>query len=241
MTGGLIFFLVLTIIYFTIKYYVTTPSTTNLISGAYYLLVIGFMFYVNSNTIKATCGTQNTGTALLYTLVPWFLLFGVLNILLIMFPGWKQPFSNTFGYLATRIAGVRDLLMNDILKSPSSGSGIAKTVNNIYSDPSLFINEMTPTNFDTFWSKMTPLFKTGIPPATKQALYNMVRLKDIVSEAIWFLLGGVYTIMVSSNAILASQCNTSAAKMKQRRAAYEQQVAKEESEKPKQKTYTVRD
>jgi hypothetical protein len=67
MTGGLIFFLVLTIIYFTIKYYVTTPSTTNLISGAYYLLVIGFMFYVNSNTIKATCGTQNTGTALLYT------------------------------------------------------------------------------------------------------------------------------------------------------------------------------
>ena len=35
-------------------------------------------------------------------LATFILIFGILNVMLIIFPGWKSPFANTFGYLAIR-------------------------------------------------------------------------------------------------------------------------------------------
>ena len=54
------------------------------------------------------------GSTMINTIIPWVFIFGVINLILIIFPGWLSPFANTFGYLAMKIFGLNDLL-NSIL------------------------------------------------------------------------------------------------------------------------------
>ena len=44
------------------------------------------------------------------TIIPWVLIFGVINIILIIFPGWISPFANTFGYGVMNLLGLKQLL-----------------------------------------------------------------------------------------------------------------------------------
>ena len=39
------------------------------------------------------------------TIVPWVLIFGMVVVMLNVYPGWISPFSNTFGYGLTKLAG----------------------------------------------------------------------------------------------------------------------------------------
>ena len=120
------------------------------------------------------------------TLFPWIFIFGSLFVLLMIFPGWKSPFSNTFGYLLAKISGIQSLF-NKMLVPESSN----KTIAQVYEDNSLIINEVTPSNFNDFWLNFS---KNGFfnkeANKFKNQLYNLVNLKDIVSETIWYLLTG---------------------------------------------------
>ena len=51
---------------------------------------------------------RNTDKAILYTLFPNVLIFGLLIAILIGFPGWKAPFSNTLGFVAAKGSGIKD-------------------------------------------------------------------------------------------------------------------------------------
>ena len=64
---------------------------------------------------KDICGFDQEKTALIATVLPWFLVLGVLKAALIVFPGWLTPFSNTFGYMF--VSAVTDLkdVFNNIL------------------------------------------------------------------------------------------------------------------------------
>ena len=50
------------------------------------------------NLTQVLCGSSQTKTAILFTFLPWLLVFGGLNIALLLFPSWLMPFSNTIGY-----------------------------------------------------------------------------------------------------------------------------------------------
>ena len=78
--------------------------------------MIASQFIINISLTKELCGESSYGNAFLYTFIPWVVIFGLLNIALMMFPGWKAPFSNTFGYLVVKAAGIRSLLTDNILK-----------------------------------------------------------------------------------------------------------------------------
>jgi hypothetical protein len=59
---------------------------------------------------KDICGFDQEKTALIATVLPWFVVLGALKAALIVFPGWLLPFSNTFGYIF--VSAVTDL--NDV-------------------------------------------------------------------------------------------------------------------------------
>ena len=66
----------------------------------YLAIMIGFQFSANYTNAKEKCGgTPQVGPAILYTILPNFIIFGGLMLCLLFFPGWKAPFSNTIGYL----------------------------------------------------------------------------------------------------------------------------------------------
>lgn len=231
--GGLTFFSLLTILYFIIRYKVTERQPSMIWGIAYLCFLIIGMFYINLATTKEMCGTPQTGTALLVTTIPWAMIFGIGALMLIVFPGWLSPFSNTIGYLFAKLAGV-DTVMDKIISQQSVTTSSAETtkaaaeaLEQIYSDKSLIVNQLTESNFDNFWNKMSGagLFNKGAD-TYKETLLKMVRLKNVVAEMIWALLSGGLAISISNSYIQGTACQKSAKEMIQRHNQYEDEKSK---------------
>ena len=234
-TLSLFIFIVLTTIYSFVQY---NNGVNKLYFIIYILSVIIIQFFINLNLTKTLCGFNQWSIATIVTFIPWSVIFGILFVLLSMFPGWLIPFSNTFGYGVALLAGIGNL-MNNILEPNPKGnknikdSSMREALAHIYSDKSLLINEITQTNFEYFWNNMKGVFKPGVYSNTnlKNQLLQMVNLKYIVSEYIWFILTGILITSISFNYIVNIGCNQSAAEMKKRHDEYENNL-KTESQKP---------
>ena len=257
--GSSIFFWfnILTLVYFVIQYFNAkndqegdkgaAQKSTMIWSAIYYLLIGIIMFQQNYTIMAKRCGNADYLTVFLATLFPWTLIFGIINIILVTMPGWKAPFSNTFGYLFAMIAGIGPLTMQlfkgQMLKNLDSQqentlSAEQKTaieaVSHIYNDPTLIINEVTPENFDNFWNSMISgdLFnkklggEDGVQGPCdsledcKERFRSIIVMKDLVATFIWYWLAGNFTISQTSNYIEGSQCEVSAADMQAMEAIY---------------------
>lgn len=79
------------------------------------ILVIGEGF-INLGISSGICqGAAQPSSALVATILPWFLVLGLLKIMLALMPGWLIPFENTFGYLFVSIVTDLKDVFNDIL------------------------------------------------------------------------------------------------------------------------------
>jgi hypothetical protein len=240
----LVIFIIATILYFIMRY--LAPGYNRVSTVVYYLSVVGSQFFFNMSLQKELCGNSNYGYATLVTLVPWIMIFGIIQAMLIIFPGWKQPFSNTFGYLVTRLAGINSVLFT-ILKAPKgTNTQLEKTIHNIYSDPSLFINEINPSNFNDFFTKSRFMFKAGVTQNSESMISfrNLIEVKELVSEFVWYMLSGLLVTTVSYNAIANANCSQSLDEMKKRHAQYEKDVNKQQEEAenaPPERVYYIRD
>lgn len=238
--GGLWFFFLLTSFYAIIRYKVT-DNTPSIIWGIIYIcvLIVG-VFILNMGATKHLCGSTQAGTAALATFIPWTMVFGVMALMLRIFPGWLSPFSNTFGYLFAKLAGVEGVLNNiiapKVVNSSTTGNmkEAAYALEQIYSDKSLIINQLTENNFYDFWEKMSSagLFSNKADEF-QDALLKIVRLKTVVAEYIWTLLTGGLAISISNNYISGTSCKQSSKEMEQRFNQFE-----EETDKTSKRVYT---
>lgn len=201
--------------------------------GIYILLLVVGEFFINLQLTDAMCGSKQYPTALFITLIPWVIIFGLLNVVLMQFPGWLAPFSNTFGYGVAKLAGLTSFF-NDILKTKidlGETSGKANEIlEHIYADKSLLINEITTDNIDRFWTNMKIIFKpNSYTEENKATLLNFIKLKNIVAEYTWYLLTGTLVTSVSYNYVVNNGCTQSVKEMKKRRKAYEETLATNET------------
>ena len=97
----------------------------------YFLLIIVIQFIVNASIITSTCGgsiTQNLGSSGVFTFIPWTLIFGVMALILTIYPGFKSAFSDVIGYYwvygpANKL--ITELLINkDVEKALKEDKGI---------------------------------------------------------------------------------------------------------------------
>mgnify|MGYP003691450221 CR=1 FL=1 len=244
----LLIFTIVTLLYFIIKYQIEKNGgnkmsrNIKILVGMYVFIVLLSQFFVNVSHISNICvGQNNLGMALWTTLVPWLFIFGGIVTLLNMFPGWKQPFSNTFGYGVVKSLGINTTLQ-DMLGKYKMTSDIAK----IYSNPALLINQFTP---DSDLKKFTSVFSNkdeSMPDeqADFNNLMSYIKIKDFVSEFIWYLLSGFLATTISYNTIATSSCSNSVGEMKKRHDAYEKDIKKKTTSKaaaPPPRTYYIRD
>jgi len=253
-SSAILWFFIITSIFFTIKYYIGDDkaegsSKKNVFMGIYILLIIIGEYFINLSLTNAMCGVNQWSTAMLVTIVPWVIIFGLLNLMLIVFPGWLSPLSNTFGYGIARLAGLNGL-MNQIIQPDVDASASKQTKDmqealaHIYSDKSLLVNEITQDNFDHFWQKMSVVFQKGVVnnKELKEKLRNMVRLKDLVAQYIWYMLTGVLVTSVGYNYTVNVGCQQSVQEMQKRHDQYEENIAKEHEDKTNakpQRVYTM--
>ena len=226
---GLAVFVIITVLYFIIQY-VTKGNHSAVSFMIYIILIFCSQIAISVSLTKSLCGEIHTKAAFLYTILPWMLIFGTLNLVLLIFPGWLRPFSNTIGYFTISFVGGLNNLLGNILKSKekTQDSELSKTLGKIYDNPSLLINEIPnpQTGFDEFWSKLKSgdLLSNNVEQY-KEKLRDLVRLKFIISKFMWFLLTGLLTVSTSYNYLVKAGCNTSAKEMEERHKEYERIVA----------------
>ena len=252
---SLLFFFIVTTVYFIVKFFMLPKelkpqhNIMNIISLCIYifLLVVG-NYFINMSTTTALCGgTPQWGTTFIITLMPWVLIFAVINMILIIYPGWLTPFSNTLGYFGAKMAGLNELFDNilqpydeieELEEKDSKGNiEIAKALQQIYGNETLLINQIPRegenedeqiNNFKDFIKSMAKVgifrkeFKNidpdkGADPEIQSMilkLYNLLKIKDIIAEYIWYLLSGFLVTSISYNYIVNVGCSYSAKQMK---------------------------
>lgn len=102
------------------------------ITFLFFLVLIIGEYFINLAMSKDICGFDQEKTALIATILPWFLVLGVLKAALVVFPGWLTPFSNTFGYIfVSVVTDLKDVFNNiltpqfDLAPESQKGTGAA--------------------------------------------------------------------------------------------------------------------
>lgn len=244
LTSSIIFFIIATIAFIAMKYTMTakTPDSNDsswMVQAGYVFVTLLAQLIINFSNAKAICNnsSQSFFKVLLYTLIPYFFILGSIMTLLIVFPGWLSPFSNTIGYLIVSLLGLNGVF-NGLLNTNGKGPLLTK----ICSDESLIINEMNKNNYTQFMKEMSKgnnVLKSDydkLPEYNK--LFGLINLKNIISEGTWYLLAGCLAISVGSHAIMNLQCDYSAKEMQQISDKISSQQAKFHSEQKKPILYT---
>jgi len=178
----------------------------------YGLAVILSQIFINLSLTNKVCGESQWGSVMLVTFIPWILIFGSLSLVINNFPGWLKPFSNTFGYFI--ISYKLKNAFNSILKINNRTDDLEKIYNNS-KNQNLIINEIPPNEdgFNNFINHLNKkkLLNSNIKNSSEEIiiLKNLIKLKNIISEFIWYILTGILTILVSYNYIINLKCSLS--------------------------------
>jgi hypothetical protein len=231
----------------------------------YLLLVMVIQFMVNSSIISSTCGgniTENMGDAGVLTFLPWTLIFGVLIVILTIYPGFKSAFSDVIGYFwvsssATKV--ITELLVNpkiqkkmdqDTKSTPEQNEDImtaGNTVLKICGNTSVLINQIVPSNFQSYWNILTPLLKpkyqTDNPNTEKirNELFEIVVTRDNIGEAMWYIYTGLLLTLLVQLKITTRGCvsNTKTMEENIQRFKDAEEKAKEQKALATNTTYTI--
>lgn len=230
----------------------------------YVLLVIMIQFIVNSSIIASDCGgniTENMGAAGVLTFLPWILIFGVIVIILTVYPGFKSAFSDVVGYYYVSSSAnklLTELLINkDIEKKLTEDTNMtpekklaletaADAIIKICGNTSILINQIVPNNFNEYWGILTPLmkdkYKIDSPEAEKMKndLFEVVVTRDNVGEAMWYIYTGLLLTSIVQLKITTRGCTSNPKTMEANYQKFleKEQKAKEEKEKAST-TYTI--
>ena len=216
-SSSLIYFFVITIIYIifkvTIIYSKNTPEdienehNNNVWNGIYVLLVLIGSYFINLNVTKAICNTSDVQwmSTFFITILPWVIIFGMIFILLKIFPGWVSPFSNTIGYWVIKLLGVEDAL-----KTKANGpDDVLTAINNINKDKSKIINEISSKHdeFESFIKNLKSTIENT--PENKLELFRLITIKKMIGEVVWYILAGTLISAITYNFILNMSCTAS--------------------------------
>jgi len=234
-TVAIVFFLAVFCGYSYYKY-TKNGHLTGGITFIFFLVLLIGEYFINLAMSKDICGFDQQKTALWATIVPWFVVLGILKSALIVFPGWLTPFSNTFGYIFVSVITDLKDVFNRILtpqfdlapKSASGGAGsgddnsadipkddvankrdIGRALEQIYSDQSILLNELNIDNLDRFWDgfKESRLIRASAQVDDLDKIRKFLLMKTIVGEFVWLVLCGLLVVSISYNYLLNIGCS----------------------------------
>jgi hypothetical protein len=290
---NIVMFLVTTLFYYmalkpTLTYdIISVPETyTSFVSsnymylGVYLLLVIMIQFIVNASIITTTCGgsiNENMGAAGAFTFIPWLLIFGVIVIVLVIYPGFKSAFSDVIGYYY--VSTKANELLVELLASqgvdtppttppttaPTTPTSKGQTggtkeelqkaadlILKICGNTSILINQIVPSNFDSYWKLLNPLKKekyqmkngdeiSNDAQQLKKQLFELVVTRDTIGEALWYIYTGLLLTSIVQLKITSRGCATNPQTMEANYAKFQEQqaVAQQQAASATSTTYTI--
>jgi hypothetical protein len=242
-------FLLITLAYYLLLSF-TGENFNMILTIVYFLLIIFSQLFIAYKITQKLCGGSGQFVPIvLWGLIPWIMIFIGLNIILMLLPGWKAPFSNTFGFLASKVMGITSV-MNNLVKSgfSSKDTKLNKIMETVYEDNSLLVNQITPENFNSAIDKISGIFdksNKAIYNANIEKLRSIIFVKDLTSRVVWYLLTGILSISISNMGLLSSVCTKSPNQIKEEVEQYKAQLSSQSQQtaqqQSSQKKYYVRD
>jgi len=183
-----------------VKYFVPSISRA-MVDGAFFVIVVTMLFLNLSVVLGERCDLTSrphiVGAVLKAVLLPWIFMVGGVFLLLRVFPGWKQPFSNTFGYLAVNIPGVQ---ARQKLLAVLPDNDLKKLIE---TNPSLLLNEL---HLESFEDQMKAMAAPSSTSVSQEELRRVILLKDLVAEFMWHVLSGSVALITSFNILMNTPC-----------------------------------
>ena len=236
-----------------VKKYEIYNKNNYLYLGIYLMLVMLVQFVVNASIISTTCGgsiSENIGAAGFLTFIPWTLIFGVIIIILIIYPGFKSAFSDVIGYFyvsssATKI--ITELLVNRDVEKKLTGTetqeekesleDAADAIVKICGNTSILINQIVPDNFLNYWKILKPLMKeqykddnSPLSSDMRKQLFELVVTRDNIGESLWYIYTGILITSIVQLKLTTRGCQSNTATMEKN---YSEFLKKEEEAKAK--------
>lgn len=220
-------FLFLTFTYSILSTILKSKKQILFLFCAFFVLVLFSQCAFATQAISSKCTTDPNNPhydfypVFFHCFLPWFFIFGVIAILLEVFPSWLTPFSNTFGYITVKLMGVSSVIKNLIKsdfysKAVVNDSGIkalSDAIDDIRDkDDSLFINLFTSRNFDANMETYSKIFNKIDVEAFKvntDTFRHLVKIKETVSKTIWYMLAGFLSSSITSLKITSWKCKRS--------------------------------
>jgi hypothetical protein len=223
-------------------------SSNYLYLAIYLVLVMVLQFFANATIISNNCGgsiRENIGAAGVFTFIPWTLIFGVIILVLTMYPGFKSAFSDVIGYYyvsSSANALLTNLLINRDIENvlsetnvnhpqppPIVGGGekekmqeAADLIIKICGNTSVLINQIVPSNFVNYWSLLTPLKKDKYKndndtntQALRDELFQLVVTRDNIGEMMWYIYTGLLITSIVQLKITTRGCTSNPKTMEQ--------------------------
>tara|TARA_B110000211_G_scaffold233905_1_gene301559 strand:- start:482 stop:1549 length:1068 start_codon:yes stop_codon:yes gene_type:complete len=237
-TTSMIYFFCLTIIYGFIMIYTTISSETlsqvsinssnPVFTITYMMLLISGTYFINANISKNMCKGNDIQWVSIFpaTVIPWISIFGILYLMLELFPGWINPFSNTIGFFVVNALGATSSV-RDILKSAEDNrdTTLKKALENIEKNYSRFINEIDSDkdnyikfikqlyleNFIAGNSSDNGKFNEFLNSSKSVNLFALINVKKLIGKLFWYVLAGTLVSAVSYNFIINMSCDKSVA------------------------------
>lgn len=218
--------------------------------AGYFALVIISQISLNVMSMYFKCGGNffdSLINATSLTILPWSLIFGVVIITIMMFPGFKSAFSDVIGYFyisskANEVLNTmlvdKNIRMDNLQPSEKDKmKDAADLVMKIYGNTSILINQIVPSNFKQLWDQMRILRKpeyqddtNANTAALKEQLFGLVVTRENVGEAMWYIYTGILIISLVKMNIETRGCSSNIDVMETK---YKQFLSKED-EKTKQ-------
>jgi len=213
--------------------------------AGYFALVIISQISLNVMSMYFKCGgdfIDSLTNATSLTILPWSLIFGVVIITIMIFPGFKSAFSDVIGYFY--ISSKANEVLNTLLVDknirmdnlqPSEKDKMkdaADLVMKIYGNTSILINQIVPSNYIQMWDQMRILRKPEYQDdnnektkALKEQLFGLVVTRENVGEAMWYIYTGILIISLVKMNIETRGCSSNIDVMETK---YKQFLSKED-------------
>ena len=213
--------------------------------AGYFALVIISQISLNVMSMYFKCGgdfIDSLTNATSLTILPWSLIFGVVIITIMIFPGFKSAFSDVIGYFY--ISSKANEVLNTLLidknirmdnLQPSEKDKMkdaADLVMKIYGNTSILINQIVPSNYIQMWDQMRILRKPEYQDdnnektkALKEQLFGLVVTRENGGEAMWYIYTGILIISLVKMNIETRGCSSNIDVMETK---YKQFLSKED-------------
>ena len=170
------------LIYFLVCFFV--PKLKPLGTAFLFLLILTMQILINIKNSELQCGSVKGGQAILWAVIPILSIIAPVFLAINILPGINKPFSNTFGYAIAIMFGAKKKFRALMPKLNEEDDEEIPIINEIYNNPSLLVNEMTPKNFTyiiTRLSKSASKTDTKHPGFPKKILKSEIT-KQVISE-----------------------------------------------------------